>query len=100
MGTRISALRQRVEDHVEARKAMAERLTAELAGRRFVAESGDGLVIAEVDYTGRLLDLRFDRTSLTRVTGRAVGAGVVEAVTRAQADAHRTVASTAPELAR
>ncbi|MGH3758139.1 hypothetical protein [Actinophytocola sp.] len=96
----MSLLRQRVQEHVARRMALAESIDAELSGRRFAAASDGGLVVAEADHTARLVNLRFTATALTRSTGRALGTQVVQAVTRAQADARSAIESAVRAKAR
>ncbi|MWA00054.1 hypothetical protein F8568_006630 [Actinomadura sp. LD22] len=61
-----------------------QELHAELSRARLTAVKANGLVTAEIDGNGRLLDLSIDTTRLDAARLRLIEAGIVEAVNEAE----------------
>ncbi|MGI5327417.1 YbaB/EbfC family nucleoid-associated protein [Actinomadura nitritigenes] len=61
-----------------------QELHAELSMARITTVKAGGLVTAEIDGNGRLLDLSIDTTRLDAARLRLVEAGIVEAVNEAE----------------
>ncbi|GAA0257746.1 hypothetical protein GCM10009527_062220 [Actinomadura nitritigenes] len=61
-----------------------QELHAELSRARITTVKADGLVTAEIDGNGRLLDLGIDTTRLDAAGLRLIEAGIVEAVNEAE----------------
>lgn len=61
-----------------------QELHAELSRARMTTVKANGLVTAEIDGNGRLLDLSIDTTRLDASRLRLIEAGVVEAVNEAE----------------
>ncbi|WP_192808860.1 YbaB/EbfC family nucleoid-associated protein [Actinomadura montaniterrae] len=61
-----------------------QELHAELSRARMTTVKAGGLVTAEIDGNGRLLDLSIDTTRLDPARLRLIEAGIVEAVNEAE----------------
>ena len=71
----------------EAKAMEVGRLAAEQAEARFTGRSDSGLVEAEVDGNGRLVDLDVSTEALRQADPRAIGPDTIEAIVAARAAA-------------
>ncbi|WP_236004777.1 YbaB/EbfC family nucleoid-associated protein [Amycolatopsis pittospori] len=82
----------------EAQAAEFERLAAEHAEERFTGRSDSGLVEAEVDGNGRLIDLDVSPDALRQAYPQNIGPDTIEAIAAARAAAGAAGREKAAEL--